>query len=79
MKIEEIFRWKAQNPKEHTEISLICLDTHGSLSQLEENKCMRTRSKDGTMCAHTYSLLIEKDLYECQNISVNFLCVYLYL
>ena len=35
--------------KEHMETQLTRFDTHGGLSQSEENKCMCTHSKEDTM------------------------------
>jgi hypothetical protein len=73
-----------QGTNKHMEIWLIHFKTHKSLFQSEENKCMWTHCESGaifTVCSHIfiYSLLIEKDLCECQNISVKFQCVYLCL
>jgi hypothetical protein len=35
-------------PKKHMETYLIGIDTHGNLSQSEENKCVQIHSEDGS-------------------------------
>ena len=52
-KNEEILGWKT-----HISTNLIYFSDHRRLSQSEENKCMWTRSNDGTMwvCSHTFTL-----------------------
>jgi hypothetical protein len=63
--------------KEHTENQLKHLDTNRGLSQSEENKNLCEHTVPSLLCVHihSFSLLIEKDLYECRNISVKLPCV----
>jgi hypothetical protein len=78
-KTEEVFGWKTHK-RAHGKLNEKFY-TYGGLCQSEEDECMW--SKDGTMwhyfyCVFAYfnPLLIDKDLLECQNISINFPCVF---
>ena len=63
--------------KEHTETLLIHISTHRGLFQWDQNKCMWTRSKDGTVCSHTFILFLMRKISVCQNTSVKFPCALL--
>ena len=50
-------------PKEHTETSLICFNTHRDLSQLEQNKYVWTHSKSSDI-SYLYIYIQVKKMFK---------------
>ena len=64
----------------HWSLTDIFFENHRILSQSEDSNCMWTQSDIFTVCSHKfYSLLIEKEICDCQDVLVKLQCIYVCL